>query len=455
MTSLATTIAPRRTRLLAAQPAVWALAGATLVGALLRFVTLGDQSFWAEEAVTRSLVARPLWSMLTTIPHSESTPPLYYVLAWLWTRVFGSDEIGLRSLSATAGVLTIPVAYLAARTLIGRTAPAVAVAAFVAVSPIMVWYSQESRSYGTYVLFSALSLLFFARALRSGRRGELWAWSLTAALRIRRGSLLPLASAAGVGAALVPLAKYQHDHISAFQGINSEPLRTRVWEVMQRWPFVSYNPGRDAALAVVWVTIAVLVWRGRRNDGARLAFYLALAAVGLPLVLAAGRTYDVFTFRNVLSGWVPLAIATATAAGLPDGRRLVALVAAGCLVLLAPTFAIASKQTLQRDSWRSAIRVLRSLPPVRRALVSEDYFTPPQYWPQLHLLETQGMVVRELDYVSRYATPATHFESLPDFHRGGFRVVGNLGFLRLEAPRPELVRPASLPPGFRIMRVPS
>ncbi len=41
--------------------------------------------------------------LLRTIPESEATPYLYYVLAWPWTRLFGFGEVGLRSLSALAG----------------------------------------------------------------------------------------------------------------------------------------------------------------------------------------------------------------------------------------------------------------------------------------------------------------------------------------------------------------
>src|SRR5919199_1265062 len=89
----------------------------TLAGAALRFATLDLQSFWYDEAVTVGIVRLDFGAILDHIPKSESTPPLYYVLAWLWTRVFGSGEVGIRSLSALLGTLAIPVFYLAAREL--------------------------------------------------------------------------------------------------------------------------------------------------------------------------------------------------------------------------------------------------------------------------------------------------------------------------------------------------
>ena len=89
-------------------PAVTSAAGrrwrwCSLAGAVLRFATLDAQSLWYDEAVTAQLLQMDLGAMLRAIPDSESTPPLYYVLAWLWTQVCGTGEVGLRSLSALLG----------------------------------------------------------------------------------------------------------------------------------------------------------------------------------------------------------------------------------------------------------------------------------------------------------------------------------------------------------------
>jgi hypothetical protein len=62
-----------------------ALAGLIALAALLRFATLDLQSFWYDEAVTVGLVRRGFGDMLRHIADGESTPPLYYVLAWCWS----------------------------------------------------------------------------------------------------------------------------------------------------------------------------------------------------------------------------------------------------------------------------------------------------------------------------------------------------------------------------------
>ncbi len=162
----------------------WAVVGLTALAAALRFSTLGLQSFRHDEAVTagRVLLAglpqtmRQVWS-------GESTPPLYYLLAWLWSHLFGVHEVGLRSLSALFGTATVPVAYLAGRESIGRRA-GLALAAIVAVDPLLVWYSQDARAYALAVLLSAAAFLFFLRARRGGAPRDLAWWASFSALAL-------------------------------------------------------------------------------------------------------------------------------------------------------------------------------------------------------------------------------------------------------------------------------
>jgi mannosyltransferase len=149
--------APAAAERLAALPALAAL---TALGAALRFTTLAVQSYWTDEAVTVALVRQSFGKMLSSVPETESTPHLYYVLAWLWSQVFGTGEAGLRSLSALVGAATIPVAYAAVARLVSPRAGLV-VAALAAVNPLLVWYSQEARSYALVVLLTGLSLVFF------------------------------------------------------------------------------------------------------------------------------------------------------------------------------------------------------------------------------------------------------------------------------------------------------
>jgi mannosyltransferase len=149
--------------------AFWIVAGLTVLGAVLRFATLGVQAYHHDEIVTASRVLRVGFGhAMDAVGFSESAPPLYYALAWIWTQVAGTGEWGLRSLSAVAGVATIPVAYFLGRELRSSRTGIVA-AALVATNPMLLWYSQEARAYALLVCFCALGLLFCVRALRTDR----------------------------------------------------------------------------------------------------------------------------------------------------------------------------------------------------------------------------------------------------------------------------------------------
>src|SRR3954469_12915120 len=126
------------------------LAGITLAGALLRFATLDVQSYWLDEVATVNILRHGFGDMISAVSAGESTPPLYYVLAWVWSKLFGTGEVGLRSLSALFGTLAVPAAYLTARRLASPVAGAIA-AGLVALNPYLVWYSQEARSYALFV----------------------------------------------------------------------------------------------------------------------------------------------------------------------------------------------------------------------------------------------------------------------------------------------------------------
>src|ERR1700722_11839628 len=155
----------------------------TVVAAVARFTRLGHQSYWYDEAHTVWLVHFSFTKMLSLLPSTETSPPLYFVLAWIWAHLFGYGETALRSLSALAGVATVPVAYLAARQLFSRRIGMVA-AALTATSPLLVWYSQEARSYSLMVLLTAIALLAFAHVRQRPTRGWMIVWSVAATLAI-------------------------------------------------------------------------------------------------------------------------------------------------------------------------------------------------------------------------------------------------------------------------------
>jgi mannosyltransferase len=355
----------------------------TALAAVLRFVTLGDQSFWADEAVTVHLLGLDLGTMLDRIPDSESTPPLYYLLAWLWSKPFGLGEFGLRSLSALFGTATVPLAFLAARELCSRRV-GLAVAALAAVNPVLIWYSQEARAYALLTALTALSLWAFARLLRRATAAAAVTWAAASALALAshyfaaflvipeaiwlaaaapgRRRLLPAVAAVAVAAlALLPLALHQRSlDLASF--IKGDALVFRLARAGKNL-LVGFDSPLEQELAVIAVLIALVgmvgafAWaRGRERSGARVALVLGLLMLGLPLLLAAVGA-DYLDTRNLLPAWIPLM--TVVVAGLlPLGRAGVAALVLLGLLGLAGAIGTALEPAWQREDWRGMARAL-------------------------------------------------------------------------------------------------
>jgi 4-amino-4-deoxy-L-arabinose transferase-like glycosyltransferase len=379
---------------------------ATALAAALRFSTLGDQSLWLDEAVTVELLRDDLDGMLRAIASSESTPPLYYLLAWPWAKVFGTGEVGVRALSALLGTATVPVAYAAGTALASRAAGTIA-ASLVATSPLLVWYSQEARAYSLFVLCGALSFLFFVRALERPSRGALAAWAAASALALashyfaaflvaaeftvllvvvrRRAAVAAAGSVvAAVGLALLPLAIYQ-EHGGRTSWIDDTPLGERLGDAAREFVAGRYPLPHIAVVALLLVaTAAAFVVRGRPDERrpAVVTAVVGTLTVALPLVLAFAGV-DYFLTRNVLVAWVPLVLALAIVLATERARRAGALVAgvlaAGSVAVVAAT---ATRADLDRDDWRAVAETLATrgakvvvvAPPYERAPL--EYYRP-------------------------------------------------------------------------------
>jgi 4-amino-4-deoxy-L-arabinose transferase-like glycosyltransferase len=382
--------------------ALRALAGLVVLAAALRFWRIGHQSFWLDEVFTAGLVNEGLGGMLKGVRETESTPHLYYLLAWLWAKVAGDGEGALRSLSALFGIATVPLAYLAARELF-KPAAAVTAAALVAVNPWFVWYSQEARAYALLMLVATASLLFFLRALRAESRRDLSLWALFSALAVlthyfaaflvgaealwilwtmRERAARPVAALAAGGLALVPLAASQRGE-GHTEFIEDIALGTRIADLPKR--FVTGELGTPTPLIgplaglLVVAGLALALWRRPERERALGLLALAAAAVGIPILLAAAG-FDLLLPRNAIAAYVPVAIAIA--AGFASHRAGLVAAAALCAVLLAVTIQISLNEDLQRDDWRAVAAALGDPPGVGRAVVltSEPQIAPLEHY---------------------------------------------------------------------------
>lgn len=375
------------------------LLAVTVVGALLRFSTLSVQSLWFDESFTILQLKQPLGVFLSNMDLYQATPPLYYFLAWPWERVVGDGAVGMRSLSAIFGSVTVPVVFLAGRTLFSSWAGLLA-AAFVATSPTLVWYSQEARPYALLVLLISASLLFLARALQGDSRRDVFGFAVASALAIathyfaaflvapaalvilwrrRDGIALgALALQVVVGLAVLPLALAQRAR-GGGSYISGVPVTDRMNEIARQFVAgLNLAPGRvlgllAGVLLVSGLILLVVLTRDRERRRGILILALAGCAVGIPVAMGlAGENF--LLLRNLLSAWVPLALAAA--AGFAARRAGTPGLAAGgilAVVFAAITVAVAATPSFQRSDWRGISRAMDAQPGARAIVVKPAF----------------------------------------------------------------------------------
>ncbi|HEU4707058.1 MAG TPA: glycosyltransferase family 39 protein [Solirubrobacterales bacterium] len=464
----------------------WIVLGLTALGAALRFATLGLQSYHHDEIVTASRVLRVGFGhAMDAVGFSESAPPLYYALAWAWTQVAGTGPWGLRSLSALAGVLTIPVAYLIGRELRSSRTGLLA-AALVAVNPMLLWYSQEARAYALLALFCAVSLYYCVRALDRGERRDLVLWGVFSALALATHyfAVFPLAAEAVlllrrrgratwaglwivglVALLLVPLVVHQMSYGHA-EWIGKFSLGHRVWETAATFltgetgdiiggperPTLAYVP-----LALALAAFALLAWRGSRSEKRAAAVPLTVGAVtvAIPLALAIASTSKDFVLaRNLLPALVPLLLVVAVAATVRRARRLGTAIAAVLLVYsLAFGVWVSFEPKLQRPDWQEVADRLGEPEAPRATVLWALGEAPLRYYLstgaiQLKPAEGYDWLVREIAFVSDGSAPPPPRRLLG----AGFREVGHEGAGRLFIRRYRLAEPGLVPLRLRQVR---
>ncbi len=395
----------RAVRVASVPAEAWLLGGLVALGALLRFATLGSQSYWFDEAQAAHELHLSLGSMLSSMVAVETAPPLYFVVGWGWAHLFGTGEVALRSLSALAGTALIPVAYLCGRELVSRRA-GLLTAAFVAVNPFMVWYSQEAREYMLVALLCGASLVFFLRAWRDPSGRHIAWWTLFSVLALlthyfagfliapeglwlvyvarNRASLIAVAVVGLVGLSLIPLL-VGHATASLLGFITGTHLSTRIQEVPIAFalgpPFetslLGYGLIGAAALAAI---VIFLVLGGADRDelrGVGVAATLAAVVLLVPLGLALLGT-DYYIERALTPAWLPLAIVVAAACTTRRFRVPGAILATVLLAIF--TYGLVRIDTdtsYQRPDWRAVAKALGPPTGPRAVIVYNGLATDP------------------------------------------------------------------------------
>ena len=101
--------------------------------------------------------------VIRAVRMSDTSPPLYYLLLYAWTRTLGTSDLVLRLFSLTWALACLPPLWSLAVQMGGRRAAAPTCALF-AVAPLSVYYSTEGRMYSP-LLFLTLAGAWLTLAL--------------------------------------------------------------------------------------------------------------------------------------------------------------------------------------------------------------------------------------------------------------------------------------------------
>ena len=135
----------------------------------LQFLAAAQKSFWEDETVSATVLQGDLNRVLYM--DAAVYPPLYYLLSAGWVKLFGSSEVGLRSLSVVCASLCLVVGFQVAQALFGIKS-AIFFAVFLVLSPLWLTYAPQAR----YYALSAAEVMLMVLALVNYQRTQARKW---------------------------------------------------------------------------------------------------------------------------------------------------------------------------------------------------------------------------------------------------------------------------------------
>ena len=365
----------------------WTAAALGVTAALLRLPHAFGDSLWQDEVASARIIREPtLPAMLHHVVRTESTPPLWYAVAWLVHHA-GVSIHDTRLVSVVANGLVVAFVVLLANRFLPLPLAACA-GAFAAVTAQLAGHGHELRAYELFALLAlAFAFCLHDAAARPSRRrlaalagvtcagllthyffaftvaaGALWVWLDPAARRVRRRVVLALGAGCVAFAPWLPwfvvqFRQHRYDWIGPFQArlVVATPLRI----------FTPLLHGAAPAVALAFAVAGAAVV-ARRGPLGRLCATLALGPYALAAATwAAGvNVYDVRNMIGVapflaIAAIAPLALVPARVR-IPAGVAVCAAAAAAFAVVTvnpaAPYSALA--RTLVADGWRPSDPVL-------------------------------------------------------------------------------------------------
>ncbi len=211
------------------------LAALVLLAFAVRAFQLNTPTLAWDEGWSVALSQIPLRDLFNITAY-DVHPPGYYLLLRAWLTL-GRTEYVIRYLSLIAGVVTVPLAYQAGRVWLRRGPHAELVgllaAAYVALAPLLIYYSQVARMYALCVVGVLLAV-----------------WGLLDSLDLTRPAR-PVALAGWVVGALLALYSFYYSALALAALV--------VYAAVVSLPLLQAPKGRRALRRVLLASAAIVV----------------------------------------------------------------------------------------------------------------------------------------------------------------------------------------------------
>lgn len=340
-----------------------------------------------------------LGELIDQLRENEVTPPTYFAALHEWIGRVGADsDWGMRLPSAICGILLVPVLYDLGRRVASEGA-GIAAAFFGALSPLVLDYAQQVRTYAPAMLVSALAAACAVRAVDGRARDTRWAlgagffvavaFSMHYTTVFATAPLLALviaarslpvwnraAAAAGVGVVGLALLPLMLDQLASGRQAAISPYapltgRNLLSILGTPWDSRLAEPVWYLVLAAL-ITTGSIVWLLAR--GSRAGTVIAAAAAGPVLASVAATLVSddaIITRYTAISAPFALVAIGAAAMALTPARRVLAL-AVVLLIALSGTWREHDRDAQFADA-RAAIEFIES-----RWRATDVIVTPPR-----------------------------------------------------------------------------
>lgn len=119
--------------------------------------------FWNDELYSYYLLSeesfKHMWGSFND--KINNTPPLYFILGWLWAKLFTASELSLRLFSSIGLALSCCITWVTLRRSFSFSATSIGVLIPFCASTLVLQQNSEARMYGLYMTVCSLGLLLY------------------------------------------------------------------------------------------------------------------------------------------------------------------------------------------------------------------------------------------------------------------------------------------------------